>query len=194
MSKGRFLDKSVTLRELLAVLTVVSVVATCVWAVVQRESLHAAFSARSQWLSRSNAPVTGIRDLDAALRQPWMFAGGRGRFPYDDKGGQGKAGKPPLGDMGSEELRRAMGLSEKGGAPSGSARQSAAGAGLAEHCYSLHKPMLCPRETKPSGRTTPDGSACTNPGQDHVGTCVGNGGLASDSSLSWPHGPNSPGS
>ena len=45
---------------------------------------------------------------------------------------------------------------------------SAAEAALEGHCYSLHKPKLCPRKTKDDktkddSRTAPDGSECTNP-------------------------------
>ena len=167
---------SITLRHLLAVLAVAAVAATCVWAVAQRSGLHAAFSARSQWLARSD-PVTGFRDLDAALRQSWMFTSGRGLFPYSETGGKGKVGTPQLSDMGPEELRRAMGRAPSGSAEAAAlaelwlshlARGSAAtAAALAEHCYSLHKPKLCPRETKASDRIAPDGSACTNAGEDH---------------------------
>ena len=52
-----------------------------------------------------------------------------------------------------------------GSAPSGGARvlPSAAEAALEGHCYSLHKPKLCPRKTKDDSRTAPDGSECTDP-------------------------------
>lgn len=89
-----------------AVLAVVAVATTCVWAAARR-----AFLARAKPLASSNAPVTGIPDLDAALRKSWMFSGGRGAFPYGEKGG--KAGEPKVGDMSPEELRKAMGREER---------------------------------------------------------------------------------
>ena len=144
-----------------AVLAVVAVATTCVWAAARR-----AFLARAKPLASSTAPLTGIPDLDAALRKSWMFSGGRGAFPYGEKGG--KAGEPKVGDMSPEELRKAMGREERapgGSAPSGGARvlPSAAEAALEGHCYSLHKPKLCPRKTKDDSRTAPDGSECTDP-------------------------------
>ena len=144
-----------------AVLAVVAVATTCVWAAARR-----AFLARAKPLASSTAPLTGIPDLDAALRKSWMFSGGRGAFPYGEKGG--KAGEPKVGDMSPEELRKVMGREERapgGSAPSGGARvlPSAAEAALEGHCYSLHKPKLCPRKTKDDSRTAPDGSECTDP-------------------------------
>jgi hypothetical protein len=92
-----------------------------------------------------------------------MFSGGRGAFPYGEKGG--KAAEPKVGDMSPEELRKAMGRDQR--APSGGGARvlptSAAEAALEGRCYSLHKPKLCPRKTKDDSRTTPDGSECTDP-------------------------------
>ena len=89
-----------------AVLAVVAVATTCVWAAARR-----AFLARAKPLASSTTPLTGIPDLDAALRKSWMFSGGRGAFPYGEKGG--KAGEPKVGDMSPEELRKAMGREER---------------------------------------------------------------------------------
>ena len=149
----------------LAVLAVAAVATTCVWAAAQRT-----FLARAKPQS-SDAPVTGIPDLDDALRKSWMFSGGRGAFPYGvkgGKGGNGKAGEPKVRDMNPEEPRKAMARVER--APSGGASvaPTAAEAALAGHCYSLHKPKLCPRKAKDNSRTAPDGSACTNAAEDHV--------------------------
>lgn len=97
-----------------------------------------------------------------------MFSGGRGAFPYGEKGG--KAAEPKVGDMSPEELRKAMGRDQR--APSGGGARvlptSAAEAALEGRCYSLHKPKLCPRKTKDDSRTTPDGSECTDPTEDHA--------------------------
>ena len=149
-----------------AVLAVVAVAITCVWAAAQRTFLE-----RAKPPLGSDAPVTGIPDLDAALRKSWMFSGGRGAFPYGEKGGKGdkgKAGEPKVRDMNPEEPRKAMARVER--APSGGASvvPTAAEAALAGHCYSLHKPKLCPRKAKDNSRTAPDGSACTNAAEDHV--------------------------
>ena len=128
-----------------------------------------------------------IHNLDAA---PLSI---RGAFPYGEKGGNGsngKAGELKVGDMNPEEQRKAMGR-RVDSAPSASASvaPAAAEAMLVGHCYSLHKPKLCPRKTKANSRTAPDGSACTNAVEDHVdehvwealpGWC--------DSSLPWPPG------
>ena len=134
-----------------------------------------------------------IHNLDAALRKSSMlFSGGRGAFPYGEKGGNGsngKAGELKVGDMNPEELRKDMGRVDSALSASASVAPAAAEAMLARHCYSLHKPKLCPRRTKANSRTAPDGSACTNAVEDHVdehvwealpGWC--------DSSLPWPPG------
>ena len=153
----------------LAVLAVAAVATTCVWAAAQRT-----FLARAKPQS-SDAPVTGIPDLDDALRKSWMFSGGRGAFPYGEKGkgGKAKAGEPKVGDMNPEELRKAMGRVER--APGGGVVTvpTAAEAARAGHCYSLHKPKICPRNTKANSRTAPDGSVCTNAVEDHVDQHVG---------------------
>jgi len=153
-----------------AVLAVVAVAAICVLTAAQRT-----FLARAKPLLSSDAPVTGIPDLDAALRKSWMFSGGRGAFPYGEKGkgGKAKAGEPKVGDMNPEELRKAMGRVER--APGGGVVTvpTAAEAARAGHCYSLHKPKICPRNTKANSRTAPDGSVCTNAVEDHVDQHVG---------------------
>ena len=88
-----------------------------------------------------------------------------------------------------EELRKAMGRVDRAPSAGASVAPAAAEAVVAGHCYSLHKPKLCQRETKGNSRTAPDGSACTNAVEDHVdehvwealpGWC--------DSSLPWPPG------
>ena len=112
-----------------------------------------------------------IHNLDAALRKSWMLSGGRGAFPYGEKGGNGsngKAGELKVGDMNPEELRKDMGRVDSALSASASVAPAAAEAMLVGHCYSLHKPKLCPRKTKANSRTAPDGSACTNAAEDHV--------------------------
>jgi hypothetical protein len=148
-----------------AVIAMFAVATTCVWAAAQRT-----FLARAKPLLSSDAPVTGVPDLDDALRKSWMISGGRGAFPYGEKkGGKGKAGEPKGGDMNPEELREAMGRVDHGPSGSASVLPTAAEAALAGHCYSLHKPKLCPWKTKDNSQTAPDGSACTIAVEDHVG-------------------------
>ena len=156
-----------------AVLAVAAIVTTyvCVW-----RAPHRTLLARAKPLLSSDAPVTGIHNLDAELRKSWMFSGGRGAFPYGEKGGDGgngKAGELKVGDMNPEELRKAMGRVDSAPSASASVVPAAAEAVLAGHCYSLHKPKLCQRETKGNSRTAPDGSACTNAVEDHVDEHVG---------------------
>jgi hypothetical protein len=71
--------------------------------------------------------------------------------------------------MNPEELREAMGRVDHGPSGSASVLPTAAEAALAGHCYSLHKPKLCPWKTKDNSQTAPDGSACTIAVEDHVG-------------------------
>ena len=182
--------RSETLRSSkFAVLAVAAIVTTyvCVW-----RAPHRTLLARAKPLLSSDAPVTGIHNLDAELRKSWMFSGGRGAFPYGEKGGNGsngKAGELKVGDMNPEELRKDMGRVDSALSASASVAPAAAEAMLAGHCYSLHKPKICPRNTKANSRTAPDGSVCTNAVEDHVdehvwealpGWC--------DSSLPWPPG------
>ena len=72
-----------------------------------------------------------------------------------------------------EELRKAMGRVDRAPSAGASVAPAAAEAVVAGHCYSLHKPKLCQRETKGNSRTAPDGSACTNAVEDHVDEHVG---------------------
>ena len=65
-----------------AVIAMFAVATTCVWAAAQRT-----FLARAKPLLSSDAPVTGVPDLDDALRKSWMISGGRGAFPYGEKKG-----------------------------------------------------------------------------------------------------------
>ena len=165
MYRARMRSERLSSRKF-AVIAMFAVATTCVWAAAQRT-----FLARAKPLLSSDAPVTGVPDLDDALRKSWMISGGRGAFPYGEKvkGGKGKAGEPKVGDMNPEELRKAMGRVDHGPSGSASVLPTAAEAALAGHCYSLHKPKLCPWKTKDNSQTAPDGSACTIAVEDHVG-------------------------